>query len=264
MKKISNISVTTKRGRLPPEMDYAHYTFSRQEIVMYLMIGAAFNAMISWLFYDSIIAWFLMLPLFVLSLKEKGIQLCQKRKRKLELEFRDVILSVASNLQAGYSVENAFREAYKDIVLLYGTESVMAGEMRLIFRKLSNNEQLESALLNLAKRSDVQDIRDFADIFSIAKRGGGDLRMIIANTAAIIGDKQEVRREIETVVSEKKLEQQIMKYIPFFIIFYISLTTKGYFESLYHNLLGWIVMTVALLIYMAACKLSDRILQIDV
>ena len=264
MKKISNISVTTKRGRLPPEMDYAHYTFSRQEIVMYLMIGAAFNAMISWLFYDSIIAWFLMLPLFVLSLKEKGIQLCQKRKRKLELEFRDVILSVASNLQAGYSVENAFREAYKDIVLLYGTESVMAGEMRLIFRKLSNNEQLESALLNLAKRSDVQDIRDFADIFSIAKRGGGDMRTIIANTAAIIGDKQEVRREIETVVSEKKLEQQIMKYIPFFIIFYISLTTKGYFESLYHNLLGWIVMTVALLIYMAACKLSDRILQIDV
>ena len=264
MKKISNISVTTKRGRLPPEMDYAHYTFSRQEIVMYLMIGALFNAMISWLFYDSIIAWFLMLPLFVLSLKEKGIQLCQKRKRKLELEFRDVILSVASNLQAGYSVENAFREAYKDIVLLYGTESVMAGEMRLIFRKLSNNEQLESALLNLAKRSDVQDIRDFADIFSIAKRGGGDMRTIIANTAAIIGDKQEVRREIETVVSEKKLEQQIMKYIPFFIIFYISLTTKGYFESLYHNLLGCIVMTVALLIYMAACKLSDRILQIDV
>ena len=264
MKKISNISVTTKRGRLPPEMDYAHYTFSRQEIVMYLMIGALFNAMISWLFYDSIIAWFLMLPLFVLSLKEKGIQLCQKRKRKLELEFRDVILSVASNLQAGYSVENAFREAYKDIVLLYGTESVMAGEMRLIFRKLSNNEQLESALLNLAKRSDVQDIRDFADIFSIAKRGGGYMRTIIANTAAIIGDKQEVRREIETVVSEKKLEQQIMKYIPFFIIFYISLTTKGYFESLYHNLLGWIVMTGALLIYMAACKLSDRILQIDV
>ena len=55
-----------------------------------------------------------------------------------------------------------------------------------------------------------------------------------------------------------------MKYIPFFIIFYISLTTKGYFESLYHNLLGWIVMTVALFIYMAACKVSDRILQIDV
>ena len=264
MDKIKNIATRTKRGRLPPETDYMNYAFSRQEIVVNFLISAAFYAMVSWLFYDSMIAWFLMLPLLVLSLKEKRIQLCQKRKRKLEMEFRDVILSVSANLQAGYSVENAFGEAYKDIVLLYGTESVMAGELRLIFRKLNNNEQLESALMNLAKRSGVQDIRDFADIFSIAKRGGGDMRTIIANTASMIGDKQEVRREIETVVSEKKLEQQIMRYIPFFIIFYISLTTKGYFESLYHNLTGWIVMTVALVVYMAACKLSDRILNIEV
>lgn len=245
-------------------MDYTKYTFSKREILMHLLVGAFFNAVVSWLFYDSIIAWFLMLPLLILSFRKKSAQLCQKRKRKLELEFRDVILSVSSNLQAGYSVENAFREAYRDIVLLYGEKSVMAGELRLIFRKLSNNEQLEAVLLNLAKRSGVQDIRDFADIFGIAKRSGGDLRTIIANTAVIIGDKQEVRREIATVVSEKKFEQQIMRVIPFFIIFYISLTTKGYFDSLYHNLFGWIVMTTALVIYMAACKLADRILDIEV
>lgn len=264
MKTIKKISVTTTRGRLPLETDYTHYAFSGQEIVLHLMTGVAFCAVVSWLFYDSIIAWILMLPLLLLSFQEKGAQLCQQRKRKLELEFRDVILSVSSNLQAGYSVENAFGEAYKDLVLLYGADSVMAGELRLIFRKLNNNEQLEAALMNLAKRSGVQDIRDFAEIFGIAKRGGGDMRTIIANTAVIIGDKQEVRREIATVVSEKKLEQQIMRVIPFFIIFYISLTTKGYFESLYHNLLGWIVMTVALVIYMAACRLSDRILNIEV
>ena len=169
-----------------------------------------------------------------------------------------------SNLQAGYSVENAFQESYRDTVLLYGRESVMARELRLIFRKLSNNEQLESALANLADRSGVQDIRDFADIFQIAKRGGGDMRGIIANTAEIIGDKQEIRREIETVVSEKRLEQLIMRYIPFVIIFYISLTTKGYFESLYHNIFGWVLMTGALAVYAAACRISDKILDIEV
>lgn len=90
------------------------------------------------------------------------------------------------------------------------------------------------------------------------------MRSIIANTADIIGDKQEIRREIETVVSEKRLEQQIMRYIPFFIIFYISLTTKGYFESLYHNLAGWILMSGSLVVYVVACRLTDKILNIDV
>ena len=252
------------RGRLPPETNYASYTFSRQEIGIYLLSGGMFMAMVSWLFYDSMIAWILLMPFVILSLRDKGRAECQKRKRKLEIEFREVILSVSSNLQAGYSVENAFQEAYRDIVLLYGKESVMAKELRLLFRKLNNNEQLESALTTLADRSGVQDIRDFADIFQIAKRGGGDMRGIIANTSDIIGDKQEIRREIETVISEKKLEQQIMRYIPFFIIFYISLTTKGYFENLYHNLFGWILMTGSLIVYIVACRLSDQILNIEI
>ena len=63
----------------------------------------------------------------------------------------------------------------------------------------------------------MRDIRDFAEIFQIAKRGGGDLRGIITNTADIIGDKQEIRREIEMVVSEKRFEQQIMRFIPFLL-----------------------------------------------
>lgn len=252
------------RGRLPPETDYTKYIFSRHEIMLHLLSGGAFMAMVSWLFYDSVIAWMLLMPFVIVSFRDKGASACVKRKRKLEIEFREVILSVSSNLQAGYSVENAFQESYRDIVLLYGKESVMAGELRLIFRKLNNNIQLEDALVNLADRSGVQDIRDFADIFQIAKRGGGDMRGIIANTAEIIGDKQEIRREIETVVSEKRLEQQIMRCIPFFIIFYISLTTKGYFESLYHNIPGWVLMTGSLVVYAAACRISDKVLNIEV
>lgn len=262
MKNIKKIK--SNRVRHPPETNYTQYKFSRREVVIYILKGALFTAVIAWLFYDSVAAWALLMPFAIFSLKKEKQRQCQKRKRRLELEFREVILSVSSNLQAGYSVENAFHEAYRDIVLLCGKECVMAVELRLMFRKLENNEQLETVLANLAHRSGVQDIRDFADIFQIAKRGGGDMRGIIANTADIIGDKQEVRREIETVVCEKKLEQLIMRYIPFFIVFYISLTTKGYFESLYHNVFGWIIMSVSLVIYVFACRMSDRILDIEV
>lgn len=209
MKQRMNLRIDAK-GRLPPETDYAVYHFTRQELVMYFLSGGVFMAVVSWLFYDSVIAWLLLMPVVVYLLKDRRRFACLKRRRRLEIEFREVIISVASNLQTGYSIENAFQESYRDIVLLYGTESVMAKELRLIFRKIGNNEPLEYVLLNLADRSGVRDIRDFAEIFQIAKRGGGDLRGIITNTAGIIGEKQEIRREIETVVSEKRFEQQIM------------------------------------------------------
>ncbi|GFI23108.1 hypothetical protein IMSAGC011_01885 [Lachnospiraceae bacterium] len=252
------------KNQMPSETNYAKYIFSKKEILLHILSCALFTTMVSWLFYDSVIAWILLMPFSLFSFREKEKKECQQRKRRLEIEFREVILSVSSNLQAGYSVENAFQESYRDIVLLYGKNCVMAVELQIIFRKLNNNDQLEDALSSLAKRSNVQDIRDFADIFQIAKRGGGDMRSIITNTAEIIADKQEIRREIETVVTEKKLEQQIMRYIPFFIIFYISLTTKGYFECLYHNISGWILMTGALAIYIVACNFSNKILNIEV
>ncbi len=253
-----------QRSRVPPVTDYREYAFSKRELVAQIIRQMLFMGMTAYLFYDSVLAWLLLMPLSALSLKKKRAALCRQRKQRLESEFREVILSVSSNLQAGYSVENAFREAVRDIVLLYGKASLMAEELKLLIRRLDNNEQLEDILMNLATRSGVRDISDFADVFQIAKRSGGELRAVIANTVQIISEKQEVRREIQTVMSEKKLELTIMRYIPFFIVFYISITSKGYFESLYHNLFGWLTMTAGLGIYAAACLLSEKILNIEI
>lgn len=253
-----------KKCRLPPVIDYNKYTLNYKELAEHIAVCVLFIAMISWLFYDSIVAFAPVIPFTIVTLKGKKERLCKKRKQRLETEFKDAILSVSSNIQAGYSVENAFGEVYQEMAMLYGRDSVMTVELKLMFRRLGNNEQLEEILTDFAKRSGIKDIRDFADIFQIAKRSGGDLRNIIANTAVIIGDKQEVRREIETVISDKRFEQMIMRYIPFFIMFYISLTSNGYFESLYHNILGWIVMTAGLVVYVIACRLSDKILDIEV
>jgi tight adherence protein B len=261
---MKKIELFENRGRQPPEIDYKVYKFSVREFIMTLALKLLCMGVVAYLFYDSIVVWILLIPLAVYGIKGEQKKLCQKRKKRLELEFRETILSVASNMQIGYSVENAFKEAYKEITLLYGSESVMAVELRLLLRKIGNNIQIEEALLDIAKRSGLSDIMEFAEIFSIAKRGGGDMKGIISNTASIIGDKQEVRREIETVVTQKKFENGIMKYMPFLIVIYISATSKGYFEPMYHNLFGWLVMTGAFIVYLLACLWSDKILDIKV
>jgi tight adherence protein B len=261
---MKKIELVENRSRQPPEIDYKVYKFSVRELIMTLAVKLGLMGIVAWLYYDSVIAWILLIPLAVYSLKGEAKKQCIKRKKNLELEFKETILSVASNMQIGYSVENAFKEAYKEIMVLYGSESVMAVELRLLLRKIGNNVQIEDALANIAARSGIQDIMDFADIFGIAKRGGGDMKGIIANTASIIGDKQEVRREINTVITEKKFENNIMRYMPFLIVFYISITSKGYFDAMYHNIFGWIVMTAALIAYIFACLWSDKVLDIKI
>ena len=220
---------------------------------------------VSVLFYDSLLAfWLFLLPCVYVYLKKKRKTLCERRKQLLSEQFREVILAASSHIQAGLSIENAFGEAHRDIQMLYGEDSLMAQELAWLLRRINNNEALEQVLLELGKRSGVGDIREFAEIFAIAKRGGGELRGMITKTAVIIGDKMEIRREMDTIMSEKKLEQRIMQCMPFALIGYLTLTSPGLLDSLYHNLVGVLLMTGCLGVYVLAYYLSDKILDIAI
>lgn len=266
MKKIlTKIILLTKIKNKNEIPDYRNYSFSLAELIRFALEACGILGIISVLFYDSFLPFYLLIiPFLYFYLNRKQKKLCIRQKQVLENQFREMILAVSSHLQAGFSVENAFYEAYRDMNVLYGRDSLMVREMVLMMRKLDNNEQLEQILMELAKRSDCEDICEFAGVFMIAKRGGGDIRSIIARTATMIGDKIEVKREIETIMSEKKLEQNVMQCMPFFLIGYLSLTTRGFFDSLYHNLFGILLMTGCLIVYIFSVFVSEKILAIDI
>ena len=244
--------------------DYNEYHFQVRDRALYLTEGMLLIALISYFFYRSWIACVVLLPGLALFMKRKKRELAKRQRQELSGEFKDLILSAAANQKAGYSIENAFRESYRDMAMLYGEKSVICTELRYILSGLDNNVVLEKLLYSLGVRSGLSDVMQFADVFLIAKRNGGNMTDILAKTAAGIEQKTETDREIQLMISGKKTEQKIMNAVPFLIIFYVGTTSKGFFDVLYHNLIGVIVMTVCLGFYLAAYLLSERIVDIEV
>lgn len=252
------------QGYQRKNVDYADYIFSGREYVLYSIEALLLLGIISYFFYRSVWAFLLLTPFAAIFLKVKKKELAKKRKEELNVQFKDAVLAVSANQKAGYSVENAFREAYKDMAMLYGKESHICKELNYITKGLDNNIVLEKLLFDFAVRSHIQDIIQFADVFMIAKRSGGNMTEIIAETADTIEQKISVDKEIQVMISSKKMEQKIMNVIPFIIIFYIDLTSKGFFDSLYHNLIGIVVMTICLAVYLAALMISGKLIEIEV
>ena len=60
------------------------------------------------------------------------------------------------------------------------------------------------------------------------------------------------------MIAQKKLEQKVMNVMPVFLLFYLDITSPGYLDVLYHNILGVIFMTICLLGYLASILLSER------
>ena len=226
--------------------------------------GCGILSLFAWFFYRSLLAGILLSPLLIPFYFKEKKELKRKHSRELGIQFREAILAVSTNQRAGYSVENAFGEALSDMVLLYGKNSLIVRELTRIVKGLKNNVTLEKLLNDLGERSGNPDVEEFAQVFAVAKRSGGNMTQMIADTVGVIGERLTVENEIDVLLSAKRMEARIMDVVPFFIIGYVGLTSPGFFDVLYHNLTGIAVMSGCLGVWLFAWLLSEKIIAVEV
>ena len=217
----------------------------------------------SWFFSRNLKVFFALLIPAMIRFSILCRRFYEKKQKELEGEFRECIMSVATGLRAGYSVENSFEESIVDMRMMFGEKSRIVEELQKVCVGLKNNISLENLLGEFGERSGSVLIKEFADILTIASKSGGDMTEIIANTAECMEEQNRVISEIEVIVSGRKLEGKIMSLIPFLLAFYVQLTNPGYFDMFYKDVLGRVVMSVCLGTYLAAVFLIEKILEIE-
>ena len=229
-----------------------------------ILIAAGITALIAKLFYKSAVALLLFFPVYYFYRKYCVKKEQEERKRRLLREFKDCMEIIEGNLLAGYALENAFLDAGKELKELHGEGGLMQTELEIINRKVCMNQPLEIVFEEFAQRCGVEEIQNFSEVLSFAKRSGGNLVGIIQNTVRNISSKIQIEEEIQTMIAQKKLEQKVMNVMPLFLLFNLDITSPGYLNVLYHNVLGVIFMTICLLGYIASVLLSERMGRIEV
>ncbi len=220
--------------------------------------------LIGYTFYRSIIVTACLLPLgFLYPLYEREI-LKKNRRRELASQFKEGMMILASSFGAGYSIENALAAGTRELILLYGEDGLITKEFLYMIQQIRTNRPVEQLLEDLADRSGLEDIRNFSEVFCVAKRSGGDLGAIMRHTADVIRDKMLVKEEIATLTASRQFEQKIMNLIPFFIVFYVENSSPQFFAQMYETGLGRMLMTGCLITYLIAYVMAKKILDIEV
>lgn len=245
-------------------IDYNKYDFKIREWIKGILMGVTLMIMISYLFYKSFLPLILLSPILIIVIVSYKEKLKKRRKEALNIQFRDGIMALSASLSTGYAIENAFREAYTEVCLLYGKDSYISKEFNYMIYQIQINITVEDILEDFGKRSGLEDIENFAQIFKTAKRSGGELNRIIHSTSETIGQKIDTKREIMTILSAKKYEQKIMNVIPFGIILYIKVSNPEFLDIMYTTIMGKIIMSVCLILYGIAYKLSENIVDIPI
>ena len=224
-----------------------------------LILGA-----VLYLFYESLVPAVFLIPLSWIYVREWLEDTAKKKEEEFRNQFRDSIQAMASALKAGYSVENAIREVNRELAPMYGEDTRIRREYKIMAGQLEMNAPAEQVLREFAERAGQEDVESFVHVFAAAKKSGGDSIAIIRNSVKIISEKIDTEKEIQTMLAAKKLEFDLMCVIPFGIILYMKLTFREFIGILYGNLTGAAVMSCCLLLYLAAYRLGKKITKIEI
>lgn len=245
-------------------INYNEYALSAKQYIMSLLIACACTYMIGTIFFKSIWISVALALLGFLYPKFRRKELMKKRLNELSVQFKQALYILASSLAAGKSIESAFIASHADLEPLFPDKNTyIRREFNFICRRLENGESIETILIDFGKRTGLEDIQSFADVFMICKRTGGNLVEVMRHTANMIGEKIAIQQEIAVMVAQKRFESKVLSVAPLLFVAILSFTSADYMAPLYEGT-GLAIMGGALIVLAGCTLLSKKLMEIKV
>lgn len=262
-----------------PAYNYRVYYLKAGQKIIYFLLAFIVGAVVGYLFYGGIgknadgnatlltyilntlvcgivgtAAGFLFLPV-----RQK--QLLDKQQVVLRRQFRDMLEALSTSLSAGKNVTESFLDVYNDLKTQYESGSYILEEMQIINSGLANGLNIEEILKDFGYRSGNGDIQDFANVFEVCYRRGGNIKDTIRNTYEILNDKMNITEEIETIVSGSKNELMVMMVMPPVMVGMMKGLSPD-FASNFTSSSGIMATSVAVVLFVAAYFVGRKVLEI--
>lgn len=221
--------------------------------LLYCIVGLAIFLSayaVAWVFYRidaiSLIIGICALPL----LRVYESNRIKKIKDRVEEEFYELNQVLIAELETGVPMQMGLANIANMINAdgFYNFE-YMEEELYRWIRGLEMGERLDAILMNFGKISGEDSIVEYAKLISICTLRGGNLFEVISSTNEVLSEKRQMKRDVEVLIAEKKLEQAAMSAMPIFILLMLQVLAPEFISPLYESAVGRICMTVLLLIF---------------
>lgn len=277
-KKPEPLAQYINNPRNQPMLNYHTYVMGKQEKLFYTIAAFIAGGLAGLLFYGGLfksqgeatslttvsnIVVFVAVGLFAVKvfLPIRTSQLLTKRRAALRLQFRDMLESLTTSLASGSTVLQAFDDAYKDMRMQYSENAYITKELYQIYEARRNNIKLVDMLNDFAKRSSLEDVEDFANIFAVGEMSGGNINDIVRQTHSVICEKMQIENEIDSKMSANQLELNIITCAPILIVAMLKFSNETFADN-FATPIGVAAITVGVVLFVVAYRMGQKIINI--
>ena len=181
-----------------------------------------------------------------------------KRMVKVEQQLPDALDLIGRALRAGHAFPTAVKMVSDEL------NDPIGVEFRTLFDEVNYGVSMHTALLNLAARIPVTDLRYFVIAVLIQRETGGNLAELLDNIAAIIRARLKLFGQIRVLSAEGKLSAWILTLLPIGVALIMNIVNPGYIGVLWKDPLGLRLIGGAVLLMIFGIFWMWRIVKIHV
>jgi len=163
--------------------------------IVYLRSGAALPALL-------LSAGFLPLPFLYVRHRRT------KRLSAIERQLPEALGMMVSALRVGHSLIASLGAVAQDC------QEPISGEFRKCFEENNYGIELRTALMNLAERAPIQDLRIFIAAVLIQKETGGNLAEVLEKVAETTRERFRLKKQVSVHTAQGKMTGWILSLLP--------------------------------------------------
>jgi tight adherence protein B len=186
--------------------------------------------------------WFAALVGFVLGFHLPPIILramVKRRRQRFADELPNMLQLILSSLRSGFTLQQSVDAAVRD------DEGPVAEEFRRALSESRISGEFENALQRVGERTGSSEMRWLVMALRLQREVGGSLADVMQTTADTMRDRSYLQRQVRTLSAEGRMSAYVLMALPFFTAITLTVMRPGYISPLFHEPLGWALLTLA-------------------
>jgi tight adherence protein B len=181
-----------------------------------------------------------------------------KRFQKFEEKFPEAIDTLARAVRAGHAFTTALEMIANEV------SEPVAGEFRQLYEEQKFGLPVRDALINLAERIPLVDVKFFVTAVMLQRETGGNLAEILDNLSYLIRERFKILRQVRVHTAQGRLTMVLLMALPPTIVVVMTLLNPGFIRPLFTDPIGHALIVGGITLQTMGYFVIRKIIRIQV
>jgi tight adherence protein B len=181
-----------------------------------------------------------------------------RRFHQFEALFPEAIDTLARAVRAGHAFTSAIELISNEV------GEPVSSEFRKLFEEQKFGMPVRDALLNLAERMPLVDVKFFVTAVMLQRETGGNLAEILDNLSYMIRERFKIMRQVRVFTAQGRLTMLLLMALPPVIVVVMLLLNPTFIRPLFADPLGHMAILIGITLQTIGYFVIRRIIHIQV